>query len=111
MDSISERKMETSEKRGKRRFNLSLPASISSIEGEKETTFQAHTLNINSLGVYVVTNKLFAINSQVQINLAFSPETMDKLNEDASNLLLKGYVVRSEKKGLAVRLYSSQDNK
>lgn len=103
--------MDTLEKREKRRFNLSLPASISSVEGEKEMTFEAHTLNINSLGVFVITNKLFAKNTPVEIDLAFSPETMDRLKEDSSKLLLKGYVVRSEKKGLAVRLYSSHDNK
>ncbi len=103
--------METIEKRGKRRFNLSLPASISSVDGEKEVVFDAHTLNINSLGVYFITNKLFTINSQVQINLAFSPETMNKLNDEASKILLKGYVVRSGVNGLAVRLYSSQDIK
>ncbi len=101
--------METLEKREKRRFNLSLPAAISSIEGDEAITIETHTLNINSLGVHFITKKMFSINSQVQINLEFSAGTMDKLGKDSSNILLKGYVVRSGNNGLAVRLYSSHD--
>ena len=91
------------ERRKIERFSLELPALLSVLDGSGiKKTFEVITKNICSGGAFFITDKLMPVGTDVKMDLVFSLNKDDKLNEKKSHINVSGAVIRTDEHGIAV---------
>jgi c-di-GMP-binding flagellar brake protein YcgR len=92
------------ERRKFERFDLELPARVEvETPGQKTELFSLKTSNISAGGAFFHTAQPLSEGTKVQLNLILLVEKLKKLTGYECHIKVKGYVVRSDDKGMAIR--------
>ena len=86
------------------RFDLELPARIEvETPGRKTEPFSLKTTNISADGAFFRTPKPLSKGTKVKLNLILEIEKLKKLTGSLCHIKVRGTVVRSDEKDMAVR--------
>ena len=92
------------EQRKFERFDLQLSASVEAeTSGKKKEIFSLITSNISAGGALFLDTKPLPEGTEVQLNLIIAVEKLKKLTNSQCHIKVKGTVIRSKEKGMAIR--------
>ena len=91
------------ERRALERFSLRLPAKMELLSAEKHVVYDLVTTNISANGAYFPMVSPISTDTRVRVTLTISSEFLKRITDCQGVLILDGTVVRTERKGIAVR--------
>ncbi len=93
------------EERGEfERFDLELPARVEvEAPGQKDEPFSLKTSSISTGGAFFHTERPLSEGTRLRLNLILAIEKLKKLTGSQCHISVKGTVVRSEERGMAIR--------
>ena len=97
--------MEVQEQREFERFDLNIPVKIEvggSGHGGIKRIINLHTKDICAGGAYVHTAQPLSNGTEVNIDFVINIDKLKKITRDKAHVRVKGRVLRSESKGMAI---------
>ncbi len=92
------------EQRKFERFDLQLSASVETeSSGKKKEIFSFTTSNISAGGALFLDTAPLPEGTEVQLNLIIAVDKLKELTDSQCHIKVKGTVIRSKEKGMAIR--------
>jgi len=85
------------------RFNLELPAHMSTADQEEIKSVNAVTSDISAGGAFFNTDSSLPVGTRMAIDLVLPLDELKRIEGKRANISIKGHVVRIDRKGMAVR--------
>lgn len=84
------------------RFELQLPANVSSADSEAVEALELITSDVCAGGAFIETDRPLPLEAEVKVNLVFPLDRLRKIKANKVEIDLKGAVIRATDQGMAV---------